>query len=323
MKLADSIFLSIFLIFPIFSIDTIFASPVEDGYVGSGTCISCHKNIHPELVKGWLSSAHHLSMQNYSESSGMMDAFLKEHSLKKEDVLGVIGDINKRYVIVKSDFLTLPSKNWDEKESPPPHDLIGNKKQSVDASEKCLGCHTTAYNVLSKESLETGISCESCHGPGRKHSDSKGSSGTIVNPSKLSPDQNRMVCGQCHSLGKDKSGKYPFPVMGSGDNSKPFLPGDDLTMCFVDAKPSLVRKGWEYSLLTQSSKFYSSQLCTGCHNPHGTITNNHAMLKDPSNEMCLRCHGIGRKRYNFENHWGLGNALIQPCWDCHQNAHVH
>jgi predicted CXXCH cytochrome family protein len=110
--------------------------------------------------------------------------------------------------------------------------------------------------------------------------------------------------------------------MSNGKDVKPFLPGEDLTRYFVDAKPTLVRNGCEYSLFVQSSKRYSVQLCTDCHNPHGT-NNNYAMLNDTSNEICLRCHGIGSMRFNFENHWGLGNVLNWPCWDCHKNAHAH
>ena len=110
--------------------------------------------------------------------------------------------------------------------------------------------------------------------------------------------------------------------MSDGKTQKPFQPGQDLVSGFVDAKPILVRKGWEYSLFIQSSERYSIQLCTDCHDPHGK-NDNPSMFKDATNEMCLRCHGVGSMRYNFENHWGLGNVLEWPCWDCHKNAHSH
>ena len=52
-------------------------------------------------------------------------------------------------------------------------------------------------------------------------------------------------------------GNHPFPVTGKGDAGCSFLPGEDLALAFVDARPKLVRKGWEYSLLVQSSQRYS------------------------------------------------------------------
>jgi hypothetical protein len=54
----------------------------EDGYVGSGTCISCHSNIHSELVAGWQGSAHHQTMQPVSENPGIVDSLLKDYSVK-------------------------------------------------------------------------------------------------------------------------------------------------------------------------------------------------------------------------------------------------
>lgn len=41
-------------------------------------------------------------------------------------------------------------------------------------SGKCLKCHSTAYNMTEKIATETiaveeGVSCESCHGPGKKY----------------------------------------------------------------------------------------------------------------------------------------------------------
>lgn len=102
---------------------------------------------------------------------------------------------------------------------------------------------------------------------------------------------------------------------------RPFRPGEDLKQAFVDARPLLARKGWEYSLLQQAPEKYASQLCTDCHDSHGKA-GNPAMLKDATSETCLRCHGVGSLRAQFENHWGVGNALVRRCWECH-SSHTH
>jgi len=43
----------------------------------------------------------------------------------------------------------------------------------------------------------------------------------------------------------------------------------------------------------------------------------------PSAIPSQRCHGVGDARLRFENHWGLGDVIQRPCWDCHPNAHAH
>jgi predicted CXXCH cytochrome family protein len=176
--------------------------------------------------------------------------------------------------------------------------------------------------VSRKAFAEPGVGCEACHGPGSQHVESPASKGTIINPAKLPADRSQMVCGQCHSLGKDPSGNYPFPVAGKGDAARPFMPGEDLTAAFVDARPKLERKGWEYSLLVQSPQRYASQRCTDCHDPHGKAAHP-SMLLDPTSETCLRCHGVGSARLSFENHAGPGDGIKRPCWECHHNAHAH
>jgi predicted CXXCH cytochrome family protein len=107
-----------------------------------------------------------------------------------------------------------------------------------------------------------------------------------------------------------------------GETLRPFRPGEDLASAFVDAKPKVARKGWEHSTFIRSADRYSAQRCTDCHDPHGRL-GGHAMLKDPTSETCLRCHGIGRARLRYQNHASLGDATKKPCWQCHRNAHAH
>ena len=213
----------------------------------------------------------------------------------------------------------------DEDPPAPPHADLANPAGCVgaDAGRLCLGCHSTGYSVSRRRFAEPGVACEACHGPGAGHAGSKGAKGGIVNPAALPRDRANMVCGQCHSLGSDPSGACPFPAVERGGALGAFRPGDDLAAAFVDARPKLVRKGWEYSLLAGADKRYAAQRCTTCHDPHGR-PGRKAMLKDASNEMCFRCHApTPRARLRYRNHWGLGDATTKPCWKCHQNTHDH
>lgn len=280
----------------------------RDGYVGSERCIACHGKLHPQTVAAWRASRHHVTMQPVRGRAG--------------DASFVIGRQDRRHVQVRRDMQILPSGGWQDDEVPAPHDAIAAEGCRVDAADHCLGCHTTGYFVARREFAEPGVGCEACHGPGKKHADSRGARIEIVDPAMLSRPRQNMVCGQCHSLGKDPSGAHPFPVMREGGAVAPFQPGQDLALGFVDAKPKLERKGWEYSLFVRAVEEYARQLCTDCHDPHGRA-GNPSMLKDPTNETCLRCHGLGRARLRFENHGAVGNVTSKLCWSCHRNAHSH
>jgi len=291
-------------------------------YVGSGKCIGCHRELQPAIVQGWQRSAHRRAMTVLRPEDPSPDRVQWPPSVNRADARAILGRPDGEYVFMTRDFRVIPSPAWRREEPHAPHDVIGVPGRPVDASRQCLGCHSTGYSVSRKAFAEPGVACEACHGPGSRHVESPSGKGTIIHPGKLPLDRGRMICGQCHSLGKDPSGNHPFPVLGTGDAVRPFLPGDDLALAFVDARPVLVRKGWEYSLLVRSSERYSGQRCTGCHDAHGKAAHP-SMLLDPTSETCLRCHGVGDARLRYENHWGLGDVIQRPCWECHPNAHAH
>ena len=296
-------------------------STTRAAYVGSDACISCHESRHPQIVRAWRGSRHHATMQRV-DADGLRPQLGSDCAANGERLLAVIGRPGGRHVLVRPDLRIVPSRGWEEDELFPPHDVIAAPRNSVDAGEQCLGCHSTGYFVAQRACVEPGVGCEACHGPGRRHAETGGSKERIVNPARLPRARGNMVCGQCHSAGADRSGKHPFPVVRAGSSLAPFRPGQDLATGFVDARPKLARKGWEYSSFAQASEAYSNQSCTDCHDPHGRPAHP-SMLKDPTNEICLRCHGVGRARLRFQNHGAVGDVTKKTCWACHRNAHAH
>ena len=291
----------------------------DTGYTGSEQCCSCHGSLHPEIIRQWKASSHHLTMKSGSWEKDIPANLKLIPSLEKEDILAVIGYEDGGYLFVGLDFQVFPPEGFRLEGSFPPHDEIGLEGKKLDAGQSCFGCHATGYFVSRKKYVEPGVACEACHGPGRKHVDSGGAEGTIVNPARLPPDRNRMVCGQCHSIGKDPSGVHPFPVINRGE---PYRPGHDLTLGFVDSRPVTTPKGGEYSTFVLSPEPYSNQLCTDCHDPHGK-TGNPSMLGDPTSALCKRCHWnplSGIAQVDEERHWG---AHKYPCWYCHEYTHIH
>ena len=79
---------------------------------------------------------------------------------------------------------------------------------------ECLVCHVTAYNAPADEkaktlTMEEGVSCEACHGPGSKYKSLKVMKGVYKGTMKgddyglIEPDEK--VCAQCHN---EKSPTY-------------------------------------------------------------------------------------------------------------------
>lgn len=106
----------------------------------------------------------------------------------------------------------------------------------------CSQCHATqrqerqlSYGDWDTRTVEFGISCEACHGPGQTHiayhRDATGnkipvdrsSEDPIVNPENLSHVRSSQICGQCHSVLTLKGDVNRINLEGST-----FRPGNDL-----------------------------------------------------------------------------------------------
>lgn len=142
----------------------------------------------------------------------------------------------------------------------------------------CFGCHSTGLPSLGEgfaiQPAELGVRCESCHGPGRKHSEliAAGNAGAareaIGNPARLAATEQMNFCGECH--------RPP----ASGDAAIDW--GD----------PWNVRHQPLY--LVESSCFLKSQdglTCMYCHDPHVPLRRNDTAYY---NSRCESCHGSGK-----------------------------
>jgi hypothetical protein len=196
----------------------------------------------------------------------------------------------------------------------------------------CLECHATYIRPLSsdalansydKSTLVTGISCESCHGPGAAHVAlySKGPSQqepsnpadpAILNPAKFSRDRQVDSCAYCHN-GIQRQALAP---------AFSFVPGKPLTDFFKplptqandqsndqsDNHPDV--HGNQVALLERSRCYLSSpqMSCSTCHNTHAP-----EKAAASYSTACLKCHqwtSCGESKR-------LGHAIANNCVDCH------
>jgi hypothetical protein len=146
----------------------------------------------------------------------------------------------------------------------------------------CLQCHASRLQPVTGTQnrfsdppfLENGISCERCHGPGKKHvslmtsGNRKGPVG-IVNPSKLDPARRDSVCAQCHLTGVARIARVRT-------KRESYRPGELLS----DYSAFFVWSGAESPALTVNSHFEKLRQslckrasgdrlwCVSCHDPH-------------------------------------------------------
>jgi predicted CXXCH cytochrome family protein len=217
-------------------------------------------------------------------------------------------------------------------------------------SESCAECHgkinrdfRTADHARLQAKGENAkdIGCESCHGPGSKHKETGGGSGTIINPKK-SPE----TCFQCHL---DKKAEFSMPY------SHPVLSGKMSCSDCHDPHKGNAIKGGGTQLQGKNetcAECHKAQVgpfifshdavkegCSSCHSPHGSV--NQKMLTERNATLCLKCHfdshtsGIGNPMGPSGNH-GPNSATVVPgisaptgrlnqgtCWSagCHEAVH--
>ena len=266
-------------------------------YKGTAMCVMCHKNMHKAVVEGYQKITHPKAMQK-ADAAGAIVADFAGSPFTKDKVAFVLGRGTREQAYLDANLQVLPG-SWDVKSK------AWKATPAADGATQCVGCHATGYDVEKKTYVEAGVGCEACHGPGSEH---------IAKPGKdsaLSAKQLGMVCGSCHSAGKDTSGKYAFPVG--------FRPGDDLTKSFVDAKPTAPGRNQQYSELMQSKHGQMGFACTTCHDPHGT-TGIATQLKKPINDGCLSCHAAKIK--DLKTHAPAAPADA-TCATCHMPGGQH
>ena len=167
---------------------------------------------------------------------------------------------------------------------------------------KCMTCHNAMPEYVEGSenryvSVPHGIDCERCHGPGSLHIESIRSGNavnvsveadyTIVNPARLSVEDQFDICQSCHlqgvSVDKPGHGFADFrPGMSLADIENVFWPryADSLRQFVMASHPDRLR---------QSACFKASETmtCITCHDPHVAIE---TMAENHYRDVCQSCH---------------------------------
>lgn len=200
---------------------------------------------------------------------------------------------------------------------------------------ECMSCHNAfpqpdpqANNKY--VSIPEGINCERCHGPGSLHvaekmqghwiDTSKTPDYTIVNPRRLTRQQQIDICQRCHLQGNT--------VLKPGKTFLDFKPGMQLTDFMEVYHPQFKGREDEFIMASHAQRLQQSACyiksikqsdnsrtfsCISCHNPHISVQETG---KDVFNKTCLQCHQNESCKDPISK-----RAIVQNnCVQCHMPA---
>ncbi len=170
--------------------------------------------------------------------------------------------------------------------------------------EVCAACHTEeassfANNPHSRLVLEhagKGVTCESCHGPGKAHVESGGDPKKIFRFDKASVAQVNAKCLSCHAAAHPNFEHSPHGRAGvSCLSCHSVHHAAPATMLLKQKQPQLCYTCHQDIKVRFSMPFHHKvpeglMKCTDCHDPHGTFSNNQLRTTADRNMICTRCH---------------------------------
>jgi hypothetical protein len=183
-----------------------------------------------------------------------------------------------------------------------PVDVRGSlgRELSDEDLNQCLGCHGSR--------TESGVQCESCHGPGAGHitavmagiQDRK-----IIHPGRLGAFAQVQLCGQCHGQPPEDTDLAGLRAIEENPNTARFAsPRLVLSRCFNESTEGL-KCGSCHNPHQDAARDRSSydRACTGCHDPS---KRKRATTCRVGKENCSSCHmplSQVMAHSSFTDHW--------------------
>jgi len=203
--------------------------------------------------------------------------------------------------------------------------------------ETCATCHADVvkkfgdnpHSRLALEHAGKGVTCESCHGPGKAHVEGGGDVSKIKNIGKLGTKEIDATCLGCHAGAHPNFDRSPHAKSGVSclgchsvhDSKAPekLLKAEQPKLCFQchsDQKAA-------FDMPFHHPVNEGAVSCSDCHDPHGTF--NKANLKSTAdqNAVCTKCHAETRGPFVYEH----AAVKTEGCVGCHtphgsQNARL-
>jgi DmsE family decaheme c-type cytochrome len=214
---------------------------------------------------------------------------------------------------------------------------VQNNPADYVGSETCVTCHTaeaknfdsSPHAKLALEHGGKGVTCESCHGPGKAHVESGGDKTKILDLAGANTKTVDATCLGCHAGAHPNFLRSPHAKANvscischSVHQAAPetaMLKASQPALCFqchTDVKPAFD--------MTFHHKINEGLIkCSDCHDPHGTFGNNNLKSTADQNAICAKCHTETRGPFVYEH----AVVKAEGCLGCHtphgsQNARL-
>ena len=266
-------------------------------YSGSAVCGKCHPKQYSQQSK----SGHARSLSKTSDHplSTLFSGKPGEWAFGAGDqAVTFVSRLDDEHYVEHG--LTYYARTKQMAATPGHSSTAGAKYRTFDpdaAILRCFQCHSTGPLKLAPGStitpFETGVRCESCHGPGEEHARSRAA---IANPKRLNGTQVNDLCGACHrKISTEESTNWNDawnvrhqPLYFA--QSRCFVKSSGRMSCFTCHAP--------HEAVSRSAKEYS-RVCASCHEGvrHKTAI---------ASQTCTECHMPVVKlddKLQFANHW--------------------
>lgn len=211
---------------------------------------------------------------------------------------------------------------------------FGQKAPSPYAgSAVCQTCHEDIFNAFMKSPharVETDKrrgfverACESCHGPGQKHTETT-SADDIRQPAKMSGAAADKICMSCHLNEPTHVGRL------ASSHAKNEIACTSCHKIHADGPIGLVPHGataintlcasCHLNVWAQFQKPHHHKLpegamsCVDCHNPHGSAQPASQQAFAANEPGCFTCHGEKRGPFAFDH----APVRFEGCATCHE-----
>lgn len=212
---------------------------------------------------------------------------------------------------------------------PPQHVQQQGSSQSLNfvGSEMCATCHadvaksfaSNPHHRLALLHGGQGATCESCHGPGKAHTENPADRTLIRSFTKASSKEIDNTCLSCHA------GAHP-----DFERSQHAKAGVSCTSCHsihhFQSEVSLLKASEPmlcYSCHTDVKAAFAQPFhhkvdeslvkCSDCHDPHGTFNDNQLKTTEAQNAVCTKCHVETAGPFVFEH----PVLKTEGCSSCH------
>ncbi len=183
----------------------------------------------------------------------------------------------------------------------------------------CAECHSTNLKKnyeLESDTFKTtfseiNVSCESCHGAGKKHvnwanNSSEKNGNPFIQKGKTQFEQIKL-CAPCHAR-RVKLTKNFKP----GENFDNQYMLQNINHQFYHQDGQIDEEDYVYGSFLQSKMYANGVKCNDCHNVH-TLK-----LKKQGNDLCMQCH---EDTYNTkQHHFHQENTEGASCINCHMTG---